>query len=445
MKWLLASTESFQRGDIPDTVKSFIKANPHPFIILDESSKIKTNSACKEEKKSKRTQAIKKLNETGERCILTGTFMSVSPVNAYDQMEFLCKNFWGENMYSFENTYCIMIHLKIGRGIRTLITEDIWKVMHKRLAKAAAKSQKDLETTMQMYTNMYSISESRQKHILENEEYSPFINLDDLYKRIERCTMVVKKEDALDLPEKLNVEVRVEMPDSMKKLYKEILSSGTLGECAVPDGIAMYHRLQDVCNGYTPYQDGTTLDQKTGKEKPVIKLNRAAENPKLDTLVDYLDGIDVKRHKAIVWSNRKLLLHDAYDRLMAEGYRCCLYDGDTSDAEKEEIEDDFTKGKIDVFIGNQKSGGFGLDWLKAANYMIFVSNDRSPETRKQAEERFHRGNCGTEKKTVVDIVAEGSVDQRVASGLRRGLQLINSGSTDREVFDLEEEEEEVVF
>ena len=101
MKALIVSLESFQKGEIPPEVIEYIQRNKKraPFIILDESSKIKTNEPCKESKKSKRTQAVLKLNKIGERCILTGTFMSKSPVNAYDQMKFLKDDFFPETIY----------------------------------------------------------------------------------------------------------------------------------------------------------------------------------------------------------------------------------------------------------------------------------------------------------------------------------------------------------
>ena len=111
MKALVVSLESFQKGEIPEEVQKYILVNHgNIFTILDESSKIKTNNPCKETKKSKRTQAILKLNRIGHRCILTGTFMSKSPVNAYDQMHFLCPDFFKEGMFAVAERYEIRKH-----------------------------------------------------------------------------------------------------------------------------------------------------------------------------------------------------------------------------------------------------------------------------------------------------------------------------------------------
>ena len=60
MKALIVSLESFQKGTIPPEVRAYIEScgGKGPLILLDESSKIKTNEPCKETKKSKRTQAL---------------------------------------------------------------------------------------------------------------------------------------------------------------------------------------------------------------------------------------------------------------------------------------------------------------------------------------------------------------------------------------------------
>ena len=43
MRCLIVSLESFQKGEIPEEIKQYINScEIEPFIILDESSKIKT-------------------------------------------------------------------------------------------------------------------------------------------------------------------------------------------------------------------------------------------------------------------------------------------------------------------------------------------------------------------------------------------------------------------
>lgn len=429
MKYLIVNIESFQTGDVPDVVKEYLKRHPNPFIILDESSKIKSNKACRKDKKSKRTQAIHKLNKRGHRAILTGTFMSKSPVNIYDQMEFLKDNYFDEDMFSFESRYVIMAYMPIGRGIRTVISEELYKRMHKDLNKAFKDGgQMRLEATMARYLKTFRISERKQMWIMEHPEYTPFMGLKDLYKRVKDDVMIVKKEDANDLPPKVYKSIRVLPTEEMKKLYTSLLKTGFTDDVVAANGISMYHRFQDICNGYIPKQD---------EEGGDVYLVPQKENPKLDALLTELEDINTRNHQVVVWANRKMLLKDIVALLEKEGYETCLFDGDTNDIQRQKIKDDFKSGKIRVFVGNQQSGAYGLDFLKKANYEIFVSNDYSVERREQAEDRIHRGE-ERDQKTIVDIVIAGTVDERMTKSLWLGKELIHSGSTDKAVFEIEE-------
>ena len=182
MKALIVSLESFQKGIIPEEVRQYILSqSQQPFIVLDESSKIKTNNPCKESKKSKRTQAIMRLNRVGERCILTGTFMSKSPVNAYDQMNFLCPDFFPESIWSFAEHYEIRRSLKSVRGARVLLSQKDYEAIYKRLNKARTDPLNySLRGLMDGVMAFYGISEEACKWIYEHPEYSPFKNVDEL-------------------------------------------------------------------------------------------------------------------------------------------------------------------------------------------------------------------------------------------------------------------------
>lgn len=434
MKYLIINTESFQKGEVPEVVQEYINKHEDPFIILDESTKIKSNKAVsKASKKSKRTLAIQTLNNFGHRAILTGTFISKSPVNAYDQMEFLKANYFGEDMYAFERRYCIMVRLPIGRVPKTLISEDLYMRIRRSLVKAKKSSAEDLETMLDYYGSNFGTTERKLLWILKHKEYTPFMNLKDLYDRIKDDVMIVKKKDALDLPPKVYEEIKLFLPKEAVMLYKQIENMGFTDDMVLKNsnGISLYHRLQDVCNGYIPKQEDVD-----DPESPIY-LDRQKKNTKIDALLEKLNGINTDEYQVVVWSNRKLFLQDIYEALTKEGYVCCKYDGDAPPKRKEEIREGFSKGKIRVFIGNQKSGAFGLDFLKNADYEIFMSNDYSAETREQAEDRLHRGGITTTK-NIIDIVIRGSVDEKVTSALKLGKELIHSGETDKTVFALEE-------
>lgn len=74
--------------------------------------------------------------------------------------------------------------------------------------------------------------------------------------------------------------------------------------------------------------------------------------------------------------------------------------------------------------------------LKAA-YAIYVCNDNSVIKRQQSEDRIHRGLSDGVSRTIIDIVAEGTIDEIVAKTLKLGEELVHSGTTDAEVFKLQ--------
>lgn len=432
MKALIVSLESFQKGEVPPEVIEYIQRNRQraPFIILDESSKIKTNEPCKESKKSKRTQAVLKLNKIGERCILTGTFMSMSPVNAYDQMNFLKEGFFPEGMYAFAERYVIRRSLKNVRGARTTISKDDYMAIYKRLSKAKDNPDYSLRGLMDGVISFYGLTEDSCKWIYDHPEYTPFKHLDELWERIGDVCVHPKKSDILDIPPKNYKTYKIELTSEQKKLYLQLQNQNCTDNIVVDNGLKLYLRFQDICNGYEPIDGGEVIGN-DGKVHHVVKLRPLAVNPKLDLLDEIVESFG--QEQVVIWCSRSVLLHDACARLRDKGYTCGIYDGKVSASDRERDYNDFFAKKLQVIFVNQSSGGYGLDKLRNANYAIYLCNDSSVEKRQQSEDRIDRGQH-EESKYIIDLTCTGTVEQRVTEGLLIGQELINSGTTDASIF-----------
>lgn len=432
MKALIVSLESFQKGGVPDEVKEYIDSvNGDVFIVLDESSKIKTNEPCKEAKKSKRTQGVLKLNEVGERCILTGTFMSKSPVNAYDQMNFLKKGFFPESMYAFAERYVIRRNLPNVRGTRITITEKDYALIRSRLLKV--KGDKNLLLgAMDGIHAFYGVSREACLHILLHEEYSPFMHLDELMSRIGDKALKVDRESLFDLPPKLYKTYSFYLTNEQRKLYLELQDKHCTDKIVVDSGLKLYLRFQDICNGYEPV-DGEEYFDKDGIPHTKVYLDPLKENPKIDMLEEVMDEIGEKQ--VVIWCSRTRLLYDARERLESKGILCGTYDGKVGKEERERDYELFSKGKIQAIFVNQASGAYGLDGLKEADYAVYLCSSYSVEQRVQSEDRIYRGEV-TRKKYIIDITCKGTCEDRVVEALRQGKELINTGITDTSVFRL---------
>ena len=427
MKALIVSLESFQKGEIPEEVKKYILANNgNIFTILDESSKIKTNNPCKESKKSKRTQAILKLNKIGQRCILTGTFMSKSPVNAYDQMNFLCPGFFSESMYAFAEHYEIRRSLPSVRGARITITQKDYETIRKRLVRYK-DNPSALSGAMDSIHSFYGISKEDCIHILKNPEYSPHKNMEELWNRIgDTCTKVDRKTST-DLPPKVYKTYDIQLNKEQMKLYLQLQNQHCTDKVTVDNGLKLYLRFQDVCNGYEPIE--TEEVNENGQHKVI--LQPLAENPKLDMLEEVIDDIGDKQ--VVIWCSRSRLLYDAEARMREVGYTTAIYDGKIKKDLREEGYKSFSEGKTQLIFINQASGAYGLDGLKEADYAVYLCNSYSVEQRAQSENRIYRGEI-TRSKYIIDITCKGTCEEKITTCLKLGKELISTGVTDTEIF-----------
>ena len=430
MKALIVSLESFQKGEIPEEVKKYILANNgNIFTILDESSKIKTNNPCKESKKSKRTQAILKLNKIGQRCILTGTFMSKSPVNAYDQMNFLCPGFFSESMYAFAEHYEIRRSLPSVRGARITITQKDYETIRKRLVRYK-DNPSALSGAMDSIHSFYGISKEDCIHILKNPEYSPHKNMDELWQRIGDTCLKVDRKTSIDLPPKVYKTYNITLTKEQMKLYLQLQNQYCTDNIVVDNGLKLYLRFQDVCNGYEPIDHGDIIDE-NGKVRHNIELKPLADNPKLDMLEEVIDDIGDKQ--VVVWCSRTKLLYDAEAHMREMGYTTAIYDGKIDKKFREEGYKSFSEGKTQLIFVNQASGAYGLDGLKEADYAVYLCNSYSVEQRAQSENRIYRGEI-TRSKYIIDITCKGTCEDRVTEALKQGKELLDMGTTDVELF-----------
>ena len=430
MKALIVSLESFQKGIIPEEVRKYIIANNgNIFTILDESSKIKTNNPCKETKKSKRTQAILKLNKIGQRCILTGTFMSKSPVNAYDQMNFLCPNFFSESMYAFAEHYEIRRALPSVRGARITITQKDYETIRKRLVRYK-DNPSDLSGAMDSIHSFYGISKEDCIHILKNPEYSPHKNMDELWQRIGDTCMKVDRKTSTDLPPKVYKTYDITLTKEQMKLYLQLQNQYCTDNIVVDNGLKLYLRFQDVCNGYEPIDHGDTIDE-NGKVRHNIELKPLADNPKLDMMEEVIDDIGDKQ--VVVWCSRTKLLYDAEAHMKELGYTTAIYDGKIDKKLREEGYQSFSEGKTQLIFVNQASGAYGLDGLKEADYAVYLCNSYSVEQRAQSENRIYRGEI-TRSKYIIDLTCKGTCEEKITTCLKLGKELISTGVTDTEIF-----------
>ena len=446
MKYLIINTEAFSPHglknkaklcftDLPAVVQRFLSAFPKVFLALDESSKIRCNHPVVEAKKSSRTRLIKLLGTyAAEKCIMTATLASKSPVNMYDQLNFLKADYFPESMFEFAERYCIMETLRFAKGRRVLITENDYTSIRKRLARAwRLGGKQQLSAAMESVFTEYAIPYDKQRHIMEHREYSPFVNQHELLERIAPVTLRIKRKDVFDITHdrfvKHPIMRPVELTAEAKRIANELVKLGftdnfTLGKAPA---LELLIRIQDVCNGFEPIETEAeaAIDffDPDDKPKKTITYRALAESPKLDALMGLLEEIDVENNQVVVWSSRKLLIRACADRFTAEGITFVVYDGSAGKEAKKVAEQKFVSGEAQVFLANQASGAYGLNCLARCAYAVYICINDSVEQYYQSQHRILRGEL-TAPKFAYHIYTKGTVEERQQASLARGRDLI---------------------
>ena len=356
LKFLLMNVEAFSSKKGVDVAEYFVK-NFNVFMTVDESTTIKN-------RKAKRTKALCKI---GEQCvmrrILTGSPVTRSPMDLYSQMDFLNPRILGfKSYYAFQGRYAVVQRRTMGA---------------------------------------HSFN-----HIVG------FRRLDELTEKLQEHSYRVRKEDCLDLPDKVYVKREVELTKEQTSAYTQMkhlaLARLGSGELATTQNVlTQIMRLQQICCGHLTDDDGTIHE---------VKSNR------LSSLLDICDEI---QGKAIIWATWSMdirsiteALRDRFSVLSVSPLH-----GETPDSERQQIVESFQdrQSELRFIVGHPRTGGFGLT-LTAATTVIYYSNSYDLELRLQSEDRAHRIGQ-TNKVTYIDLISPKTIDEKIVSALRGKIKI----------------------
>ena len=359
MKFLLMNVESFSSKKGVGVAEYFIK-NFKVFMAVDESTTIKNRQA-------KRTKSISKLGLGARyRRILTGSPVTRSPLDLYSQMNFLDEDILGFNsFYAFQGRFAVIQRRTMGA---------------------------------------HSFN-----HIVG------FRRLDELTEALDKHSFRVRKEDCLDLPDKVYMRREVELTKEQKKAYEQMkhfalarLQSGELS--TTKNVLTQLMRLQQICCG--------NLTDDAGVIHP-LPSNR------IDALLDICDEI---QGKALIWATWSMDI-----RSIAEALRdrfsvqaVAPLHGETPDSERQKVVESFQdrQSELRFIVGHPKTGGYGLT-LTAATTVIYYSNSYDLELRIQSEDRAHRIGQ-TNKVTYIDLISPKTVDEKIVRALRNKINIADT-------------------
>jgi SNF2 family DNA or RNA helicase len=231
-------------------------------------------------------------------------------------------------------------------------------------------------------------------------------NIGELSDKLKPFSHRVLKDDCLDLPPKTYMKRTIQLSEEQSKVYKQMkeIALATLNGKMITtvNVITQLMRLHQITCGHFKSDDGVTQ---------TLKSNR------LDELMDVLSEME---GKAVIWAHYRYDIEVIVEAIKKEyGDKSVVtYYGDTSTDDRQKaiklIQD--PKSEVRFIVGTPQTGGYGIT-LTGASTMIYYSNGYDLEKRQQSEARIDR--IGQEKPmTYIDIIAEGTVDEKIVKALR---------------------------
>lgn len=433
------------------TIEQWEDGMPAPQgVIFDESSRLKSHTA-------KRTKAAMWLADSirgeygwkGYVILMSGTPSPKSPVDWWAQCEVCYPGFLREGSpKSFEWRLGIFQKEMTDAG-------EFWK----------RKAWRDDERKC----NVCGEFEDHSNHDLDPlfgsgddaHAWEPSSNeVSYLYERLDGLVLPLAKKDCLDIPDKIYREVTLEPTSTVKRVAKALAKSaptaiqGLTWLRELSDGF-QYREVQkgtkpcpackgkgkthiwntsedntervfgicDICHGdgIIPNMVRETKEIKTPKDRAVIDLLEENEDQGrivffagFQGSVDRIVKICHKQHWNVV-------------KVDGRGWKVLPCEGPALKIKPLSYWADLSNDRV-AFVAHPASGGMGLT-LTESRMAIFYSNDFTPESRSQAEDRIHRPGIDMNKgATIVDLFHLGT-DRKVLNVLKdnRRLEKITLG------------------
>lgn len=221
-------------------------------------------------------------------------------------------------------------------------------------------------------------------------------NLDELQEQLDDIMLRRKKEEVLNLPEKTYINEYVEMSPAQKKIYNEVTNE-------IKDNI------DQISIAPNPLAELIRMRQATGFTG--ILSSAVQESAKLDRMEELVEEAKENGKKVVIFSNWTQMTDVIYTRLTTKGFRIAQITGETPDAQRQSIVENFQAGRYDAIIGTSGAMGTGLT-LTAGTVEIFLDEPWNMALKEQCVDRCHRIGQ-KDNLTIYTLMCKDTIDERI--------------------------------
>ena len=215
--------------------------------------------------------------------------------------------------------------------------------------------------------------------------------------RISDICVSMKAEDYLELPERINNVINIELPAKAKKAYEELEKDLIIQldneDITATNAAVLTGKLLQMCNGAIYSEDKKVVEIHDEKLNALMDIIEVANGKPV--LVFYSFKHDLERIQKFLEKNK----------LKGEVLK------DQEDIKR------WNNGEIQILLLHPASAGHGLNLQYGGNIVVWFGLTWSLELYQQANARLHRQG---QKQTVVinHIVAKNTVDEDVMKALQ---------------------------
>ena len=261
----------------------------------------------------------------------------------------------------------------------------------------------DIEhSTLTNFKNYYCIYSERIKGMITG-----FKNLDILKEELSNCSLR-RTKDLLELPEKTIIPEYVDMEESHRKIYEEVVK-GIKDDI---DKVKLYRN--NLLSLVTRLRQATSCPQVL-TSKPILST-------KIKRCIELTTDLINSNEKVVIFTSFKDSAYQVGDLL--KSYNPLVITGDSSDGETSNAIDDFQNNpNAKIIVATYQKLGTGVT-LTAARYMIFIDCPWTASMYNQACDRIFR--IGTKRPVFIyNLICEGTIDETVDNIISKKKALAN--------------------
>lgn len=346
-----ASRARVGRGTMADVLVKAVSAFQPDVIVVDEMHKIKGYG-------SNTSRLIGRLGELVQRRIgLTGTVMPQGPMDVFGQWRFI-------NPYAFGDL--------------------------------DPRTRERRKATLAGFERMYAI-----KGGYMGREVIAYKNLDHLQNIMAQNSIVVRKEDALDLPKMTDAVVPIVLSSKEQRAYdrmkKDLAASVGGSLISAPNRLTQMLRLRQITAGHLP--DDTGQVQLVGESK-VDAISSIVH--------DTLEG----EKRLVVFALFRHEIEELRRKLAKPGTEVMVIDGNTPDDQRLALRRRFGSDAPEriVLVAQVQTISLSVNELVTASNAIFATLSQRRDELVQARDRLNRIGQ-TKPCTFWFVLARGTVDE----------------------------------